>query len=168
MYVVVVNEDNILRELLCVTKDAKIAEDHFLSACKTNISNWDQYNEADRDAVLEDAFAQYGNCAVVLMDVSNVKSDDEICAELGGFPPKQVQKIERWVQSGEIGEVATIDEAIERAAGCLDAACSWDICGPVLFQAEDGNWYVITVEAVTAKAHSQYVKETLAEMPDEL
>jgi len=159
MYVVVVNEDNILREVVCVTKDAKVAEDHFLDACKTNSSNWDEYEIEDVAAFLEDAYYQFGNQAVVLMDVSNVKSDAEILAELAKTPPPGVHKITNWIRSGEIGEVDTIEEVIGRAGTLLDKACSHEIFGDVVFGAEDGKVYVLTCEGQVGLIAKDYLEQ---------
>lgn len=164
MFQVQVNDSQgVLKELVWMGMDRQVGEMQFLATCRTVIPNFDEYSPEDVETVLGEGFESFGGGTVMFIDTSNVATDEELTAELGNFPAKTVDKIIRWHNSGEIGEVATIDEALEAAGRCLDAAQSHEICGPVLFQGEDGEWYVITVEAVVAKAHPDYVRDELSE-----
>lgn len=49
----------------------------------------------------------------------------------------------------------------------LDKAYSHDILGEVLFEDNNGDIYVVTVEAVIGRANPDYVKEVLAEEGEE-
>lgn len=169
MFLVLVNKDSVLEEIAHVGVDRQVAEQRFIEVCSERISNWDEYTPADVAAVLENGYEMFGKGvgAIVLVDTDGWTNDEAIAAMTGGFPPKDVQRVERWVECGEIGEVQTIDEILERAGACLDASQSHEICGPILFQAEDGRWYTLTVEGVIAVAHPQYVEDTLKEHEDE-
>jgi hypothetical protein len=169
MYIVVVNVDNVPREIVCVTPDAKIAEDHFLDACKTHVSNWDEHTAEDREAILEDAYCQFGhpNSAVVLMDISNVKSDGEILAELTGTPPPHVHQITNWIRTGEVGECNTLSELMSQAGNMLDKIESHEIFGEVIFEAADGKVYVLNCEAVIGPISPAYLKQVREEESDE-
>lgn len=167
MFIVQVIRDNVFSEFVHFGTDQAEAEQHFISACATEVSNWPEYTPGDIERILDDGYVTFGNGSVNLLDTDGPTSDDELAAMLGKYPPKSVDKITRWVESGEIGEVETIDEVLKLAGGCLDSACSWDICGSILFQAENGKWYTLNTEAVIAEAHPQYVKDTLQEIEDE-
>lgn len=74
--------------------------------------------------------------------------------------------IQRWIREGNDGLSScaqTIGELLEYAGGCLDRACSYDIVGEVVFEAEDGVTYVGTVEFVIGRANPDYVKELIEE-----
>lgn len=159
------NNDNhgVLKELVYVGCDRETAQEHFFSTCSTAISNWAEYTRDDQEVCLDDGYAEFGGGAILFIDTDGITSDAEIAAMIGKYPLPDVQKIKRWVESGEIGEVKTIDEILEKAGRCLDAACSHDICGPILFQAEDDKWYVLTVEGVIGEAAPEYVSDCLEE-----
>lgn len=76
-------------------------------------------------------------------------------------------KVKNWIRDGNEGfEEQGFDdtEDILCAAGrLLDAASSHEIVGEVLFEGEDGKFYVGTVEFVIAEADPEYVKEVLDE-----
>ena len=73
-------------------------------------------------------------------------------------------KIKRWLRKGEFSEDAkTIGDVIYEAGELLDGCEASEIVGQNMFQAEDGQWYVATVEVVVGKANPKYVKELLAE-----
>ena len=71
-------------------------------------------------------------------------------------------KIKKWIR-GE-NEYKTTEKVIERAGVALDDACASDIVGECLFQAEDGKYYVGTVDFVIQEANPKYVKNALEEM----
>ena len=168
MYLVMVNKDNLPQDVILVTTDRDRATEQFLETCSERLSNWDAYTQDDKDILLDQGYELFGNNeAIVLIDTDGPTSDNEIAAELGGFPPMTVEKITRWVEAGEIGEAKTIDEVLERAGGCLDSVQSHEICGPILFQAENDKWYTGTVELVIMEAHPDYVKNSLLESDDE-
>lgn len=164
MFIVQINDNNILQEILYIGTDRRMAENHFLDACRTHISNWGEYTVEDVTVILEQGYEQFGNRAVVLIDTSNHISDADVASLIMDAPTSDVDKIVEWVQSGEIKEVSTITEAMVECGRCLDASNSWDICGQVLFKAEDGKWYTINTEAVVGEADPAFVKETLEEM----
>jgi hypothetical protein len=74
-------------------------------------------------------------------------------------------KIAKIIKTGEFdpGQCKDDGEIIEQAAGMMDSACTWDICGENLFLGEDGKYYTVTVEAEFAEANPAWVKEVLAE-----
>ena len=76
-------------------------------------------------------------------------------------------KIKRWIRDGnEEFEKQGFDdtEDILCAAGCLmDHAYSHEIVGEVLFEGEDGKFYVGTVEFVIAEANPDYARGVLDE-----
>lgn len=168
MFIVLVNDnEGILKEIIHMGMKRDAAEQHFIRACATNLSNWEGYTPEDISAVLENGYEVFGGGCIMFVDTDGFTSDEEIAAMTGGFPPKKVNRITRWEQDGEIGSVDTIDEVVERAGRCLDAANSWDICGPILFQAEDGKWYAGTVNFVISEANPKYVEDTLKELENE-
>ena len=76
-------------------------------------------------------------------------------------------RVERWVYSGQlpsaVERVGVSLTDVLQAAGCvLDRAGATDALGDVLFQAMDGQWYVLTVEAVLSPATSDWVRDSLA------
>lgn len=79
--------------------------------------------------------------------------------------------IKRWVCSGggsDLSEVKDTDELLEAGGDALDSACAYDIMGPVLFQGEDGEYYVGTVEFSIKKADPLYVKSQLENEQEQL
>ena len=71
-------------------------------------------------------------------------------------------KIKKWIRTGELDPCITDSDGIIEAAGAaLDRSCSYDILGEVMFEADDGKHYVVTVEAVIAEANPEYVKQVL-------
>jgi len=73
-------------------------------------------------------------------------------------------KVKRWIHSGEL-DVSNLTQAdiLNQCGRLLDKSCSHEILGEVLFQATDGKYYTITVEAVLGRANPAWVKEVLAE-----
>ena len=73
-------------------------------------------------------------------------------------------KIKRWVRSGELNNShTTSEEVLDECGHVLDHNGACDILGDVLFEGEDGKYYVITVEAVISEAKPEYVKDILSE-----
>jgi len=85
-------------------------------------------------------------------------------AEQALRPPRPI-KVKRWLKSGELSEEHNItqENIIETCGILLDKSCAPDILGDVLFQATDGKYYVITVEALIQEANPDYVTEVLKE-----
>jgi hypothetical protein len=77
--------------------------------------------------------------------------------------------VKEVIRSGELEIEAghTLEEIVELACECLNAANSWDICGEVLFLGNDGKHYCGTVEFVVAPANPVYVSQALGENKDE-
>lgn len=160
MFLVMVNTNNVLHGLVLITTDREKAQAQFLDTCSTEISNWDEYTQADKDALLDLGYEQTGNGgAVVLVDTDGHTSDNAIAAEIGKFPPKTVNNVTKWLRTGEIGACSTIEDVIERAGRLLDSCASHEICGEVIFTAEDGKTYVVNVEAVVGEINPDYLKE---------
>jgi hypothetical protein len=80
-----------------------------------------------------------------------------------GEPP-ELKPVE-WIESGELNtkEIENQDDILGQCGRLLDGACSHDIIGPVLFKADDGKHYCVTVEAVIGEASEEWVKEALEE-----
>jgi hypothetical protein len=72
-------------------------------------------------------------------------------------------KVKKWVRNGELEKCRTQEQILEQCGRALDANCAYDILGDVLFQATDGKYYTVTVEAVVSPANPEYVKDILAE-----
>lgn len=77
---------------------------------------------------------------------------------------KPSQQIRRMVLSGELDPPVNVPDMLEQAGRLLDRSCSHEICGEVLFQAEDGKWYVGTVEFLIGRANPSYVVDTLTDL----
>ena len=74
-----------------------------------------------------------------------------------GVPPSF--KIKKWLRTGELDEPKTVTELLENAGGALDHACAHEIVGDCVFEAEDGQVYVGSVEFVIDKINPEYLKE---------
>jgi hypothetical protein len=62
---VVVIKDNLVHDnIMC--NDNVHAEKVFFDKLAENLSNWDEYTEEDREAVLEDGYENFGNGSVCL------------------------------------------------------------------------------------------------------
>lgn len=72
-------------------------------------------------------------------------------------------KITKWLRTGEVGPCESEDELLESAGILLDNHSSHEILGEVVFEAEDGKTYVMTVEAVIAEANPAYVNSLTEE-----
>ena len=79
-------------------------------------------------------------------------------------------KIKRWIRTGHLNYKnlpVDTDELID-VAGCqLDSCESHEILGTLAFEAEDGQVYVMTVEAVIGKINPNYLKELQQENEDD-
>jgi len=75
--------------------------------------------------------------------------------------------IKRWIRDGHDGlaaqDIDTTALLLEAAGRRLDKACSHDIMGEILFEAEDGKTYVGCVEFMITEANPEYVKDVLVE-----
>lgn len=168
MFLVVINRENTLDNLVVVTSDQEKAREAFFRTCSAGIRCWSEYTEEDKVNLLVKGYENLdGGRTVVLIDTDGISSNAQISAELDGSPPPNVQRITRWLESGEIDEPGTIDEVLNNAGDCLDGANSSDICGPVTFQAEDGNWYCGSVEFIIRKADPEYIKGTLEDVGED-
>ncbi len=86
---------------------------------------------------------------------------------------KKPIEVAEWISDGNIGEATRTwgdvppedEDAILGVCGnLLDDACSHDILGGgILFRATNGKYYTVSVEAVIAEAHPQFVRERLTE-----
>lgn len=76
MYLVIINKNNLPQDMVLVTTDLDKAQAQFLDTCSTQISNWDEYDQDDKDALLDLGYEQTGDGAVVLIDTEGF--DDEL------------------------------------------------------------------------------------------
>lgn len=78
-------------------------------------------------------------------------------------------RVKRWIATGELQVTGreTQDEILEHCGRLLDKSCSYEILGEVLFQATDGKYYTVTVEAVVGRANPEWVKEVIEEHKDD-
>lgn len=99
------------------------------------------------------------------------------CPECGCFvygitegPGQWPKKIVRVLESGGLGHVppgkvadigADTAELLETCGQMLDDCCASEILGRVTFQADDGKWYRVHVEAVIEEADEAVVEELL-------
>jgi len=73
-------------------------------------------------------------------------------------------KIVKWLRDGDglsCDGINTSEGLLECAGNALDNACAYDIMGEVLFLADDGRYYVGTVEFMICEANPTYVKDVL-------
>jgi len=75
-------------------------------------------------------------------------------------------KIKRWICDGDSlessGSVHDTDSLLEAASDIMDSAETWEIMGEILFEAEDGKFYVGTVNFCIDEANPEYVNDVLA------
>ena len=71
--VIVVREGVVSENILC--RDAEHAERVFLDKLAECLSNWDEYDQDDRDAVLDNGYEQFGNGSVCLSWASSPDED---------------------------------------------------------------------------------------------
>lgn len=76
--------------------------------------------------------------------------------------------IKRMIREGELHDPCSIQELLEQCGRKLDKACSHEILGEVLFEDNDGDIYVVTVEALVGRANPDYAREVLAEEAEEM
>ena len=81
-------------------------------------------------------------------------------------------KIVEWLRTGELeyGELPrNTSELLDDLGDKLDCSGSGDLFGSIVFKAENGVWYVATVEGLIAEANPAYLKDLRdddAESPD--
>jgi hypothetical protein len=71
--------------------------------------------------------------------------------------------VKKWILTGELNQCKKQESILEQCGRLLDKNGVYDILGDVLFQATNGKYYTVTVEAVIAQANPEFVKEVLAE-----
>lgn len=167
MFIVQVNDHNgVPDKLVYVGCDRSLAETAFIDACKASVKNWDRHRYRDDTckALLDDGFCRWGDRVINFIDTDGFTSDDAIRDELTG-QPAGAMTVAEIVQDGEVAltEGMTVDEIIELCGRNLDAACSWDIQGEILFKGSDGKWYTINTESIIGIANPEWVEETIAE-----
>lgn len=81
MFIVVSNDnEGILKDLIHIGCDRGVANDHFIGACESAVSNW---SSEDIDDVLDDGYCQCGAGGVILLiDTDGYTSDQRILASL--------------------------------------------------------------------------------------
>jgi len=79
------------------------------------------------------------------------------------YDSKVPVKIVEWIRDGNdelsATSIQTIQDLYEFAGVELDNACSHDILGEVIFRADDGETYVMTIEAIVDKINPEYLKD---------
>jgi len=77
--------------------------------------------------------------------------------------------IKRFLRSGNLRNPLPVDtdDLLDDAASLLDAVCSHDIFGEVVFEGEDGKCYVLSVEGYIGLINPKYLKEIQKEDEDE-
>lgn len=77
MYLVQVNdEDGLLMNLVHIGFNLELAQDFLLGVCERFTLK--EISTEERDTILEDGFHLYNNGAVVLIDTSNLLSDQKL------------------------------------------------------------------------------------------
>lgn len=169
MFIVQVNDnEGVLKKLVHVGFDRQVSETKFLATC-SELLHGSEYTEDEKSIILDNGYEMVGAEGVVLLiDTDGVTSDDELRDALTGQPAGDMTVAE-IVQDGEVplAEGMGVDEILVLCGNNLDAACSWDIQGQILFKGSDGEWYTITTESIIGIANPEFVKETLAENKDE-
>jgi len=164
MFIVMTNfSDGISNEVVHIGCIRHIAEKIFIEACAAN-SDWESYTVEYAKQILDDGYEVFEDRVVTFIDTSNCRTDVELCDELRDVLVSDLVVVE-VVQSGEIklDPGMTLDEVMEQCGANLDAACSWDIQGQILFKGSDGEWYTITTESTIARATDEFVKVVLDE-----
>lgn len=82
-------------------------------------------------------------------------------------PNKKPNGIKRMIREGELSDPCSIPELLEQCGRLLDKAYSHEILGEVMFEDNDGDIFVVTVEASIGVGNPKYVKEVLAEVAAE-
>ena len=115
------------------------------------------------------------------VDQSFVASDEEVFEDGDGNPAEEVPVemienplhtnmvqpdsivplgIKRWIRSSDMDDLCdTVEDVLEIAGRRMDKAYSHEICGDVVFEAENGKVYVGSVEFVISEATPEYIKE---------
>lgn len=166
MFLVQVNAINgVLKEITHVGCDRGKAETAYFNTCESNVSNWDEYMPHDRDTVLTEGYCLYGGGCIMLIDTDGFTSNDAIRDELTKQPREDMTIVE-IIEEGnlELKVGMNIDEILKLCGNNLDAACSWDIQGQIVFKGSDGKWYTITTESIIGEANSEFVENVLAEI----
>lgn len=91
MFIIQINDSNgILKDMVYFGIDRSVAEQHFLSACKQNVSNWNEYNAEDVETILDDGCIQFGDGAVNFINTDGYTSDNAIASIIGKFPVSRI------------------------------------------------------------------------------
>lgn len=85
--------------------------------------------------------------------------------------PRFPIRIGKMLKTGEMSvstEATHTNDLLEEAGNLLDAACSHDILGEVIFLGADGSFYTISTEAVISRITPAYAREALGEDYEEI
>jgi len=109
-----------------------------------------------------------------VVDVGRTPDSPEVTNAIGYLreeltrdrPPPTIRRV---IAAGELelAEGQTFDEVRELACVPMDRACTWDICGEIMFVADDDRHYVGTVEFVIGPANPSYVEEIVKKAEDD-
>ena len=78
-------------------------------------------------------------------------------------------RVKKWIATGELQVTGreTQDEILEHCGRLLDASCTSEILGEVLFQATNGMYYTVTVEAIIGRASKSFTEDTIEAHKDD-
>ena len=78
-------------------------------------------------------------------------------------------RVKKWIATGELQVTGreTQDEILEHCGRLLDASCTSKILGEVLFQATNGMYYTVTVEAIIGRASKSFTEDTIEAHKDD-
>lgn len=137
-----------------------------------------QFIESDTDAMQE---IQRGGGSVILRAAGSpdVPTDEELEAirtKLLIHPPpnplafgnETPLKIKSWLRRGELSEkTETVQDIYDQVGRMLDKSCAFDIVGPVVFEGEDGKFYVGGVEFFLCEDNPDHIAAVKAEIEEE-
>ncbi len=71
-------------------------------------------------------------------------------------------KVSKWLVKGEFaGDEKNSDDILDNAGRLLDKSCSNEICGQNVFQASDGKFYQVQVQAQIVELSSDEAEQII-------
>lgn len=81
---------------------------------------------------------------------------------------RKVIKVRKWIGAGELdADCKDSEQILCYAAKLMDKSCAYEIVGSPLFLGDDGEYYVVEINAQIFRADEDYVKQRLAEIKEE-
>lgn len=71
MFIVMTIKDNVPEDIIGVFIVRELAQKCFLDACSTRLSNWDEYDNEDKEALLDQGYEEFGNGSITYIDLKN-------------------------------------------------------------------------------------------------